>query len=166
MKEIHGRPLARLILTLALLVLGGFALARLRLDYLPQRSFPELTVGLTLGEERDPGEVTREWIEPVESAIRSLGRGRGGAGGGRADGAPRPLGGGGGVVGGVGPEGGDPRVRSAPGAVPERRAARLDSELARLRARLPEGGSLWVDPATDQQGDFHALVWLSGVRDD
>ncbi|PYQ63237.1 MAG: hypothetical protein DMF53_10720, partial [Acidobacteria bacterium] len=143
----NGRPLARLILTLALLVLGGFALARLRLDYLPQRSFPELTVGLTLGEERDPGEVTREWIEPVESAIRSLGRVRGVAGEVRTDGASLT-------------------VRFAPGADPERKAARLDSELARLRTRLPEGSNLWVDPATDQQGDFHALVWLSGVRDD
>ncbi len=142
-----SRPLARLILTLALLVLGGFALARLPLGYLPQHSFPELTVGLTLGEERDPGEVTREWIEPVESAIRSLGRVRGVAGEVRTDGA-------------------DLTVRFAPGVDPERKAARLDSELARLRAGLPEGSNLWVDPATDQQGDYHGLVWLSGVKDD
>jgi ABC-type multidrug transport system ATPase subunit len=142
-----SRPIARLILTLALLVLGGFALARLPLDYLPRRSFPELTVGLNLSEERDPGEVAREWIAPVESAIRSLGRVRGVAGEVRTDGA-------------------DLTVRFAPGVDPERKAARLDSELARLRARLPEGSNLWVDPATDQQGDFHALVWLSGVRDD
>ncbi|MES1210847.1 MAG: hypothetical protein ABUL63_00805, partial [Acidobacteriota bacterium] len=47
-----------------------------------------------------------------------------------------------------------------------RKAARLDSELARLRARLPEGAAFWADPATDQEGDFHALVWLSGARDD
>ncbi len=142
-----SRPLARLILTLALLVLGGFALARLPLGYLPQHSFPELTVGLTLGEERDPGEVTREWIEPVESAIRSLGQVRGVAGEVRTDGA-------------------DLTVRFAPGVDPERKAARLDSELARLRAGLPEGSNLWVDPATDQQGDYHGLVWLSGVKDD
>jgi len=142
-----GRPLARLILTLALLVLGGFALARLPLGYLPQHSFPELTVGLTLGEERDPGEVAREWIGPVESAVRSLGRVRGMAGEVRTDGA-------------------DLTVRFAPGVDPERKAARLDSELARLRARLPEGSNLWVDPATDQQGDLHAHVWLSGARDD
>ncbi|MFL6235767.1 MAG: efflux RND transporter permease subunit, partial [Thermoanaerobaculia bacterium] len=142
-----SRPLARLILTLALLVLGGFALARLPLAYLPQHSFPELTVGLTLGEERDPGEVARDWVEPVESAIRSLGRVRGVAGEARTDGA-------------------ELTVRFAPGVDPERKAARLDSELARLRSRLPEGSSLWVDPATDQQGDFHALVWLSGARDD
>src|SRR4051812_3639649 len=146
-KESHGRPLARLILTLALLVLGGFALARLRLAYLPQRSFPELTVGLTVGEERDPGGVTREWVEPVESAIRSLGRVRGVAGEVRTDGARLT-------------------VRFAPGTDPERKAARLDSELARLRSRLPQGSSLWVDPAAGQEGDFHALIWLSGARDD
>jgi ABC-2 type transport system ATP-binding protein len=143
----NSRPLARQILTLALLVLGGFALARLPLGYLPQHSFPELAVGLTLGEDRDPGEVTREWIEPVESAIRSLGQVRGVAGEVRTDGA-------------------DLTVRFAPGVDPERKAARLDSELARLRAQLPEGANLWVDPATDQQGDLHAHVWLSGARDD
>ncbi|HTG32976.1 MAG TPA: efflux RND transporter permease subunit [Thermoanaerobaculia bacterium] len=143
----NGRPLARLIATLALLVLGAFALARLPLDYLPQRSFPELTVGLALGEDHDPGEVTREWVEPVESAVRSLGRVRGVAGEVRTDGAKLT-------------------VRFAPGTDPERKAARLDSELARLRARLPEGSTLWVDPAADQEGDFHALIWLSGARDD
>ncbi len=143
----NGRPLARLIATLALLVLGAFALARLPLDYLPQHSFPELTVGLALGDDRDPGEVTREWVEPIESAVRSLGRVRGVAGEVRTDGAKLT-------------------VRFAPGTDPERKAARLDSELARLRARLPEGASLWIDSAADQEGDFHALLWLSGARDD
>ncbi|MEA2601235.1 MAG: type transport system ATP-binding protein [Acidobacteriota bacterium] len=140
------RMIARLILTFALLVLGGVALARLPLDYLPRQSFPELTVGLDLGEDRDPGEVAREWIEPIESAIRSLGRVRGMAGEVRTDGATLT-------------------VRFAPGTDPERKAARLDSELARLRTRLPEGASLWVDPAAERDGDFLALVWLSGVRD-
>ena len=142
-----GRPIARLILTLALLVLGGFALARLPLAYLPQRSYPELTVGLQLPDDRDPAEVTRDWVEPVESAVRSLGRVRGMSGEVRTDGA-------------------ELTVRFAPGTDPGRKAARLDSELARLRSRLPEGAALWADPATDQQGDFHAVVWLSGERDD
>jgi ABC-2 type transport system ATP-binding protein len=143
------RTIARLILTFALLVLGGVALARLPLDYLPRQSFPELTVGLDLGEERDPGEVAREWIEPIESAVRSLGRVRGMAGEVRTDGATLT-------------------VRFAPGTDPERKAARLDSELARLRARLTaesEGAALWVDPAAEQNGDLLAIVWLSGVRD-
>jgi len=140
----NGRPLARLIATLALLVLGGFALARLPLDYLPQHSFPELTVGLELGEDRDPGEVTREWIEPIESAARSLGQLKGIAGEVRTDGARLTL-------------------RFAPGIDPERKAARLDSELARLRAGLPAGSTLWIDSDGDEE-DFH--VWLSGMRDE
>ncbi|HEV2846899.1 MAG TPA: efflux RND transporter permease subunit, partial [Thermoanaerobaculia bacterium] len=141
------RPLARLIVTLALLVLGAVALSRLPLDYLPLRSFPELTVGLSLPEGLDPAEVSREWVEPIESAARSLGRVRGMAGEVRADGA-------------------ELTVRFAPGTDPERKAARLDSELTRLRSRLPEGAVLWVDPAAEREGDFLAIVWLSGVRDD
>jgi len=141
-----ARPIARLISTLGLLVLGGVALARLPLDYLPRRSFPELAVGLALGEERDPGEVSREWVEPVESAVRSLGRVRGVAGEVRTDGA-------------------ELTVRFAPGTDPERKAARLDSELARRRARLPEGASLWVEAAAEREGDLLAIVWLSGARD-
>ena len=142
-----GRPVARLIVTLALLVLGGFALARLPLAYLPQRSFPELTVGLDLGEDRDPDQLTRDWVEPIEGAVRSLGQVRRMAGEVRTNGA-------------------ELTVRFAPGTDPERKAARLDAELARLRSGLPEGAALWVEPATDREGDFHAIVWLWGARDD
>ncbi|HEX3556600.1 MAG TPA: efflux RND transporter permease subunit [Thermoanaerobaculia bacterium] len=148
MKE--GRPIARLICTLALLVLGGVALSRLPLDYLPRQSFPELTVGFGLGEERDPGEVAREWVEPIESAVRSLGGVRGMAGEVRTDGA-------------------ELTVRFDPGTDPERKAARLDSELVRLRSQMSAaspGASLWVDPATERNGDFLALVWLAGARED
>ena len=150
MKPGMDRPMGRLIVTLALLVLGGVALSRLPLDYLPQQSFPELTVGFRLGEERDPGEVARDWVEPIESAVRSLGEVRGLAGEVRTDGA-------------------DLTVRFAPGTDPERKAARLDSELVRLRSQLTaasEGSSLWVDPAAEQNGDFLALVWLAGARED
>ncbi|HEX4961353.1 MAG TPA: efflux RND transporter permease subunit [Thermoanaerobaculia bacterium] len=140
-------PIGRLIATLGLLVLGGVALSRLPLDYLPQRSFPELTVGLTLGEERDPGEVARQWVEPVESAIRSLGGVQGMAGEVRTDGA-------------------ELTVRFAAGTDTERKAARLDSELVRLRAGLPTGAALWVDSAAEQNGDFLALVWLAGAHED
>jgi ABC-2 type transport system ATP-binding protein len=142
--------MGRLIVTLALLVLGGVALARLPLDYLPRQSFPELTVGLQLGEERDPGEVARDWVEPIESAVRSLGQVRGMAGEVRTDGA-------------------ELTVRFDPGTDPERKAARLDSELVRLRSQLTaasEGSSLWVEPSEEQNGDFLALVWLAGARED
>ena len=142
--------MGRLIVTLALLVLGGVALSRLPLDYLPRQSFPELTVGLQLGDERDPGEVARDWVEPIESAVRSLGQVRGMAGEVRTDGA-------------------ELTVRFDPGTDPERKAARLDSELVRLRAQLTaasEGSSLWVEPAAEQNGDFLALVWLAGAHED
>jgi ABC-2 type transport system ATP-binding protein len=140
-------PIARRIATLALLVLGGVAFSRLPLDYYPRRSFPELTIALTLGAERDPAEVARGWVEPIESAARSLGGVTGMAGEVRSDGA-------------------DLTVRFAPGTDPERKAARLDSELARLRALLSDVGGLRVNPATEEDGDFLAIVWLAGVRDD
>jgi ABC-2 type transport system ATP-binding protein len=142
-----ARPIARRIATLALLVLGGVAFARLPLDYYPRRSFPELAVSLNLGGESDPAEVTREWVAPLESAARSLGDVRGMASEVRADGA-------------------DLTVRFAPGTDPERKAARLDSALARLRARLPRGAGLRVNPATEDDADFLAIVWLGGVSDD
>ena len=96
--------------------------------------------------------MTREWVEPVESAVRSLGGVTGMAGEVRSDGA-------------------DLTVRFAPGTDPERKAARLDSELAHLRALLPvgplgEAAGLRVNPATEEDGDFLAIVWLAGVRDD
>jgi ABC-2 type transport system ATP-binding protein len=148
---VTGRPvdrsIARLVATLGLLVLGATALARLPLEYLPRQSFPELNVGLTLRDSWEPAQVARDWIEPIESAIRSLGRVKATGGEVRADGA-------------------ELTVRFEPGTDPDRKAARLESELARLRPRLPEGSALWVTPASEQEGDFLALVWLAGARDD
>ncbi|HWM93644.1 MAG TPA: efflux RND transporter permease subunit [Thermoanaerobaculia bacterium] len=142
------RPLARLVLTLGLLILGIVALARLPLDYLPRQSFPELTVILTLGDTTDPGMVTREWIEEIESAIRSLGRVEEVGGEVRADGARLT-------------------VRFSPGTDPERKAARLESELADLRRRLLRGSAeaadgLWITPASEAEGELFAIVWLAG----
>ncbi|HKV12130.1 MAG TPA: efflux RND transporter permease subunit [Thermoanaerobaculia bacterium] len=142
-----GRPIARLVATLGLLVLGAAALARLPLEYFPRQSFPELNVGLALRDAWEPGVVAREWVEPIESAIRSLGRVRATGGEVRADGA-------------------ELTVRFDPGTDPDRKAARLESELARLRPLLPEGSELWVTPASQQEGEFLAIVWLSGARDD
>jgi len=139
--------IARLVAVLGLLVLGAVALARLPLDYLPLRSFPELTVGVALAEPRDPEEVARAWMEPIESAVRSLGQVRAMGGEVRADGA-------------------ELTVRFAPGTDPERKAARLEAELTRLRRLLPAGAVLWVEPATERDGALLAIVWLSGARDD
>ena len=107
-----------LLATLALLILGAVAFARLPMDYLPRQSFPELTIGLRLPDARDPEEVTRDWLVEIESAVRSLGRVRG------TDGQVRP-------------DGAEMRVRFTPGTDPGRKAARLEAELSDLRRRLP-----------------------------
>ncbi|HEX3525736.1 MAG TPA: efflux RND transporter permease subunit, partial [Thermoanaerobaculia bacterium] len=141
------RPISRLIATAGLLLLGGVALTKLPLDYLPRQSFPELTVALTLPESREPATISRDWVEEIEGAIRSLGRVSGTKGEVRSDGA-------------------ELTVRFAPGTDPERKAARLESELAGLRRRLPRGAHLTIDPAGQANGELLALVWLSGVRSD
>jgi ABC-type multidrug transport system ATPase subunit len=141
------RAISRLVATSGLLLLGAVAFERLPLDYLPKRSFPELTVGLTLPEAREPAVVARDWVEEIEAAIRSLGRVTGTAGEVRSDGA-------------------ELRVRFAPGTDPESKAARLGSELTALRRRLPHGAVLSVDPAAQVEGNLLALVWLSGVTSD
>ena len=142
----NGRPLARFVVTLALLVLGAVALVRLPLDYLPRQSFPELTVFLNLNDATDPGAVTREWVEEIEGAIRSLGRVEEVGGEVRTDGARLT-------------------VRFAPGTDPERKAARLESELADLRRRLAGSGGLAITPATEAEGELFAIVWLAGSND-
>ena len=141
------RPISRLIATLGLLLLGGVALTKLPLEYLPRQSFPELTVALTLPESREPATVARDWVEEIEGAVRSLGRVTGTKGEVRSDGA-------------------ELTVRFAPGTDPERKAARLESELAGLRRRLPQGAHLTIDPAGQADGELLGLVWLSGVRSD
>ncbi|HVG09269.1 MAG TPA: efflux RND transporter permease subunit, partial [Thermoanaerobaculia bacterium] len=138
--------ISRLVLTFGLLVLGAVALMRLPLDYLPRQSFPELAVILNLSDATDPGAVTREWVEEIEGAIRSLGRVEEVGGEVRTDGARLT-------------------VRFAPGTDPERKAARLESELADLRRRLQTQGGLWITPATEARGELFAIVWLSGSSD-
>src|SRR5262249_20961779 len=141
------RPISRLIATAGLLLLGAVAFSRLPMEYLPRQSFPELTVSLTLPESREPATVARDWVEEIEGAVRSLGKGTGTKGEVRSHGAALP-------------------VRFAPGTDPERKAARLESELAGLRRRLPHGAHLAIDPAGQENGELLALVWLSGVRTD
>src|SRR5436305_325159 len=73
------------------------------------------------------------------------------------------------MAGEVRTDGAELTVRFDPGTDPERKAARLDSELVRLRARMAaasQGAALWVEPATERNGDFLALVWLAGARED
>jgi ABC-2 type transport system ATP-binding protein len=137
----------RLAATLALLGLGGLALARLPLDDLPRRGFPELAIGLQLPRPLGPGELGRRWLTEVEAAARALGGVRG-------------------IAGTVGESDAELSVRFTPGTDPELQAARLESRLAGLRRRLPAGAVLSLDPAAGGQGDRAAIVWLTRVGSD
>ena len=140
------RPLARLVLILGIVLLGAVAAARLRLAFLPSWSFPELTVDLALPESTELSDLTRTWIVPLESAIRAVGDVRG-------------------VAGEVHAGGGSLRVRFRAGSDAERKAARLESELAALRRHLV-GGSLQVWPVGQGAGDRAAIVWLDASENE
>ncbi len=142
----EGRPLARAVVAAAILLLGGLAAWRLPLSFLPETRFPELSVSLRLPDSSDPLEVSRQWIVPLESAIRSLGDVRG-------------------IAGQVSASGGFLRVRFAAGTDPERKASRLESELTSLRRQLPRGAVLQVAPASSAEGDLAVVVWLGQVDD-
>ncbi len=135
------RPIARSVLIAAVLVLGVAAAARLPIAFLPAWSLPELRVDLALPEATDLGDLTRRWILPLESSIRAAGGVRG-------------------LAGEVNASGGNFRVRFRAGTDAERKAARLESELAGLRRRLPPGARLEVWPVGQGAGDESAVVWL------
>jgi len=140
-----SRPIARLVVAGALLLLGIVAAVRLPLRHLPTASFPELSLSLTLPESTDVDAVGREWARPLESAVRSLGDVLG-------------------MSGWVSARSVRLQVRFAPGTDPLRKAARLESELVPLRRRLGEGalgGSLRVSPASQAEGDLLAVLWVA-----
>ncbi|MEM7353363.1 MAG: efflux RND transporter permease subunit [Acidobacteriota bacterium] len=137
------RPLARLVLIAGILLLGAVAATRLPIAFLPAWSLPELTVDLSLPESNDLNDLTRNWILPLESAIRAVGDVRGMAGEVHAYGCSL-------------------RVRFRAGTDPERKAARLESELAALRRRLA-GARLQVWPVGQGAGDRAAIVWLEAA---
>ncbi len=135
------RPIARLVLVAAVLLLGGVSAARLPVAFLPAWSLPELTVEMRLPDNIELGELTRRWILPLESSIRAVGEVRG-------------------MAGEVDASGGSFRVRFRAGTDAERKAARLESELAGLRRRLPAGARLSIWPVGQGAGDESAIVWL------
>ena len=139
----RARPLARGLGVLALLILGTVAAARIDVSYLPERSFPEVRVTLTLNESHDVAELTRRWLQPLESAVRA-------AGGVTS------------TAGEVGPSGAALRVRLRPGIDPRRKTARLESELASLARRLTDHGSVRVDPVVQGGGQRSGIVFLEG----
>ncbi|MCP4659256.1 MAG: efflux RND transporter permease subunit, partial [bacterium] len=140
------RPIARLIASLGILLLGGVAAQRLDIAYLPSSSFPELSVRLRLLQGTDVADLTRRWIVPLEASIRAVGEVRG-------------------VAGEVNSDGGWFRVRLRPGTDAERKAARLESELSMLRRDLPDGANLSVQPAGQGAGE-DAVLWLGDAGED
>lgn len=136
-----GRPLARYIVCLGVLVLGWVAAMGLDVAYLPSWSFPELQVSLSFPETTELGDVTRLWIEPLEAALRSTGEMRS-------------------LAGEVDGRGGSFRVRFKAGIDIEKKAARLESELGALRRRLPSGASLRVQPRSQGEGESSMILWL------
>ena len=133
--------MARYIVCIAVLVLGWVASGRLSLTYLPSWSFPELQVSLQLPQAGELGAVTRQWIEPLEASIRSTGQVTS-------------------MAGEVDSRGGSLRVRFTSGIDIQRKAARLESELAGLRRQLPQGARLDVRPRSQGDGESAMILWL------
>jgi len=134
-------PIARLIASLGILLLGAVAARRVGVAFLPTWSFPELGVHLQLPHTTDIPDLTRRWIVPLETSIRAMGEVRS-------------------VTGWVDGRGGRLRVRFRPGTDAERKAARLESELNMLRRELPTGTYLGVRPAGQGGGDQAVFLWL------
>ncbi|HEX3069414.1 MAG TPA: hypothetical protein VHX14_12660, partial [Thermoanaerobaculia bacterium] len=63
------------MIALAVIVLAIVSLPRLRLEYAPDVTFPELNVTLQLPPDAsaDSTETTRQWVVPIESALRGIG---------------------------------------------------------------------------------------------
>jgi ABC-type multidrug transport system ATPase subunit len=118
------------ILAIAMIALAAVALPRLRLEYAPHVSFPELAVMLRLPPTAniDSAETTRRWVIPIESALRAIGDTTGTRGEVEAGAATITA-------------------RFKRGTDIELKAARLASDLAPLRARLPEYATLAVFPS-------------------
>src|SRR4051794_11239010 len=125
----RDRTVARATVAAGLLLFAGVSVPRLRLEYAPDATFPELGVSLRLPPTSniDSTETTRRWVIPIEGALRSVGDTTGTRGEVEAGSAS--------IV-----------ARFKPGTDIELKAARLASDLAPLRARLPEHASLAVFP--------------------
>jgi ABC-type multidrug transport system ATPase subunit len=118
------------VATIAAVVLAAVSLPRLHLDYAPDAAFPELNVSLQLppAANLDSAETARQWVVPIESALRGIGDTTGTRG--EVDSGSATI-----------------LARFKRGTDIELKAARLASDLAPLRARLPEHASLFIWPA-------------------
>jgi ABC-2 type transport system ATP-binding protein len=126
----HERLVTRSVIALAVIVLAIVSLPRLLLEYAPDVTFPELNVTFQLPPDAsaDSTETTRQWVVPIESALRGIGDTTGTRGNVEAGSAT--------IL-----------ARFKRGTDIELKAARLASDLAPLRARLPEHASLFIWPA-------------------
>ncbi len=138
-----SHAVSRWVIAGVILVLGAVAAMRVELSYLPIWTFPELEARLTLGESGEVQDLTRRYVVPLESAIRSLGQVRS-------------------QTGEVSNRGAELRVRFDPGVDPERKAARLESELQTLRRALPAGGSISIEPVQQGSEGASTVLWLPG----
>jgi ABC-2 type transport system ATP-binding protein len=145
---VTDRRVTTAVIVAAIVLFAIVSAPRLQLDYAPALALPELRVNLSVGGgASDPEEITTRWVVPIESAIRSLGD----VTGTRAE-----------VTG----HGASIDVRFHRGTDVEVKAARLSSELAGLRAKLPARSSLDVWPATQGGNRPGAYIALTNPRVD
>ncbi|HEX6098294.1 MAG TPA: efflux RND transporter permease subunit [Thermoanaerobaculia bacterium] len=133
----------RHVAAFAVIVFALVSAPAIHLDYVPGLAQPEVTVALEMGAGTDPEELTARWVVPIESAIRSLGdviatRGEITAGDATIT------------------------VRFRRGTDTELKTARLASELAGLRGRLPRDARLSVWPS--QQSGARPSAFLAVPR--
>jgi ABC-type multidrug transport system ATPase subunit len=143
-----ARSTARGVAALAIVLLAAVSAPRLPLDLAPREGAAELVATLQLppSASADPVELARRWVVPLETAVRSLGD----------------------VIATRGEVGADAAtivVRFRRGTDAELKAARLVSELAPLRAQLPEGALTAVWPSTQSGTRPSAVYALTGAAD-
>ena len=136
---------ARAIAAVTVVLLAAVFAPRLALDYTPRDAAPEVSVSIRLpaASTSDPVDVTTRYVLPLETAIRSLGDVV----------ATRSE---------VGTDGATAIVRFRRGIDAELKAARLSSELAPLRRKLPEGGAIDVAPSSDRSAQPSTFIALTG----
>ncbi len=136
----------RSLAILGFLLLGAVSASLVEVRYEPEVRRSDITVWLRLPEStsRDAERVGLEWSVPLESIVRGLGE---------VDGMRSS----------VSPDGVWIRVRFRPGADVRKKIARLGTDLAALRARLPRGGAIQL--FTGQRRESAALLFLTGETD-
>jgi len=133
---------ARAVVAIALLLLGGVSLQRIPVVYTPSTALPLISISLSLPVAGEIEEVTQRWVLPLETEVRALGQVRG-------------------MRGEVDAEGAWLQVLFDVGVDPERKAARLNAAVERLRRALPERALLSVWPSRGSGNDLVDIVWAA-----